>query len=115
MAKGKPIPKFASEAEERAFWENPDTDMDDYFDPEGERRYDDYTSPPTRSISLRLPVPMIEELKRLGGLRDIPYQTLIKTYVADRIDEELGRGRFTPKKPMALAKRRTAAKKRKVG
>jgi predicted DNA binding CopG/RHH family protein len=101
MGKGKPIPKFASEAEERAFWEDPSNDMEDYFDPAGERRYDDYTSPPTRAISLRLTVPMIEDLKRLGGERDIPYQTLIKMYLGDRIDEELGRGRFAPKKRKA--------------
>lgn len=97
MSKGKPIPKFKSEAEERAFWEDPNTDMDDYFDPEGERRYEDHVSPPTRAISLRLTVPMIEELKRLGGERDVPYQTLIKMYLGDRLDEELGRGRHAAK------------------
>lgn len=115
MGKPKQIPEFKTEAEERAFWENPETNTLDYFDPDSERRYEDYTSPPTRAISLRLPVPMIEELKRIGGERDVPYQTLIKMYVADRVDQELGRGRFTPKKPIALAKRRTSAKKRKTG
>jgi hypothetical protein len=44
---------------------------------------------------------MLEELKRIGGERDVPYQSLIKMYLADRIDEERGRGRFTPRKRKA--------------
>lgn len=101
MTKAKQVPKFKTEAAERAFWENPETNALEYTDPEGERRYEDYTSPPTRAISLRLPVPMLEELKRIGGERDVPYQSLIKMYLADRIDEERGRGRFTPRKRKA--------------
>ena len=45
--------------------------------------------PSTRTISLRLPEHMIEELKLLANKRDVPYQSLLKIYLAERIEAEL--------------------------
>jgi predicted DNA binding CopG/RHH family protein len=48
--------------------------------------------PTTKSISLRLPVPMLNEIRLLANKRDVPYQSLIKVFLQERIDQELGRG-----------------------
>jgi predicted DNA binding CopG/RHH family protein len=103
MSKGKQLPDFKSEAEERAFWEDPNNNALDFTDPETERRYEDHSRPPTRSISLRLPVPLLEELKQLAGNLDVPYQSLMKVYLGERVDAELGRGKFAPKANRAAA------------
>jgi len=100
MAKSKKLPKFKSEADERAFWEDPKTNALDYTDPATERRYEDH-APPTRSISLRLPVPLLEELKQLAAKLDVPYQSLMKVYLGERVDAEFGRGKFAAKKRKA--------------
>ena len=84
----KKIPTFKSEAEERTFWQNHDSA--DYMDwsaavtPALPK-----LKPTTRTISLRLPEPLLDDLKRLANKRDVPYQSLLKTFIADRIDAEL--------------------------
>jgi Protein of unknown function (DUF3680). len=84
----KKIPTFSSEAEERAFWGREDST--DYID---WSRASEATLPtlrPTlRTISLRLPEGMIAELKRLANKRDVPYQSLLKVFLAERIQAEL--------------------------
>jgi predicted DNA binding CopG/RHH family protein len=84
----KKIPKFSSEAEERAFWAREDSA--DYVD---WSRASETTLPrlrPTlRTISIRLPEGMIAELKRLANKRDVPYQSLLKVFLAERIQAEL--------------------------
>ena len=86
----KKIPKFSSEAEERAFWAREDST--DYID---WSKAAEVTLPklrPTlRTISIRLPEGMIAELKRLANKRDVPYQSLLKVFLAERIHDELGR------------------------
>jgi len=86
----KKIPKFSSEAEERAFWAHEDST--DYVD---WSKASEVTLPklrPTlRTISIRLPEGMIAELKRLANKRDVPYQSLLKVFLAERIHDELGR------------------------
>ena len=83
----KSIPAFSSEDEERRFWAVHDTT--DYFD------WDKATQPTlpnlkpsTMSISLRLPVAMLEDLKVLANKQDVPYQSLMKLYLAERIGRE---------------------------
>ena len=78
----KPIPKFRSEAEEREFWETHDSV--DYIDWSQARvvRFPNL-QPSTATISLRLPQGMLDELKVLANQRDVPYQSLIKRYLAD--------------------------------
>ena len=84
----KKIPKFANEAEERRFWQTHDSaDHVDWSDarpvvfPE--------LKPSTKSISLRLPESMLEQLKLLAHKRDVPYQSLVKIFLAERLQAEL--------------------------
>ena len=41
-----------------------------------------------RTISIRLPVAMIEDLKIIANKRDVPYQSLLKVFLAERIEAE---------------------------
>lgn len=82
------IPKFENEDQERDFWASHDsTDLVDWR--QAERVKLPNLRPTTRTISIRLPEPMIERLKVLANKRDIPYQALLKIFVADKIEEEL--------------------------
>lgn len=83
----KPIPKFRSEAEEREFWETHDSV--DYIDWSQARvvRFPNL-QPSTATISLRLPQGMLDELKVLANQRDVPYQSLLKVFLAERLERE---------------------------
>ena len=84
----KKIPKFKNEAEERLFWQQHDSS--DYLDwSEAEEVVFSRLKPTTRTISIRLPETMIEELKLLANKRDVPYQSLLKIFLSERIDSEL--------------------------
>lgn len=86
----KPLPDFNSEDEERAFWA--DNDSTDYLDWEkAERAIFPRLKPSTKTISLRLPESMLAELRLLANKRDVPYQSLIKVFLQERIDAELRR------------------------
>ena len=86
----KDIPTFTSEAEEREFWAKQDSS--DYLDwDEAEVVVFPKLKPTTKSISLRLPVPMLNEIRLLANQRDVPYQSLIKIFLKERIDQELRR------------------------
>jgi len=79
----KPRPTFRDEAEEREFWESHDST--DYVDwSKAERVRLPNLKPSTRSISLRLPVSLLERLKIEANKRDVPYQSLIKTWLAEK-------------------------------
>ena len=83
----KPIPKFRSEQAERNFWS--DHDSTDFIDWQAaERRRFPNLKPSLRTISLRLPVSMIEDLKVLANKRDVPYQSLLKVFLAERLERE---------------------------
>ena len=83
----KPIPKFASEATEREFWETHDS-----------AKYVDWSKasvaslpklkPSTETISIRLPAPLLSDLKALANKRDVPYQSLLKVFVSERVTAE---------------------------
>jgi len=84
----KKIPKFKTEAEERDFWAT--ADSSDYIDWSKARRVLlPNIKPSLRTISLRLPELMIEELKLLANKRDVPYQSLIKIFLSERLSKEL--------------------------
>ena len=84
----KKIPKFSSEAEERKFWQQKDSS--EYLDwSEAEEVLFSKLKPSTRKISIRLPESMIEELKLLANKRDVPYQSLLKIFLSERINTEL--------------------------
>lgn len=80
----KPIPKFASEAEERKFWETHDSTP--YVDWSNAQRVRfPNLKPSTTSISLRLPVSLLEDIKIAANKRDVPYQSLIKMWLAEKV------------------------------
>lgn len=84
----KALPKFKNEEAEREFWAK--HDAADFID---WRRAKSVTFPNLRpssqTISLRLPRPMLDRLKLLANKRDVPYQSLLKMFVADRLEAEL--------------------------
>jgi len=81
------LPKFRSEDEEREFWATHDST--DYVDWARARRVVfPNLRPSLKTISIRLPQAMIEELKVLANKRDVPYQSLLKIFLAERIAEE---------------------------
>jgi predicted DNA binding CopG/RHH family protein len=88
MKKKKKIPNFASEEKEREFWAKEDST--EYIDWEKAKRVVlPKLKPSLKTISLRLPELMLAELKLLANKRDIPYQSLLKMFLAERIDQEL--------------------------
>lgn len=87
MPDQKPIPNFESEDQEHQFWANHDSS--DYIDwGKGRRVVFSNLKPSTRTISLRLPDSMLEQIKLLANKRDVPYQSLIKIFLAERIEQE---------------------------
>lgn len=88
--KSREIPDFRTEDEERDFWATHDST--EYIDwDEAEMAVFPQLKPTTKAISLRLPVPMLNELRLLANKRDVPYQSLIKMFLQDRIELELRR------------------------
>ena len=86
--KKKKVPKFKNEAEERLFWQQ--NDSSEYIDwSEAEEAVFSKLKPSTRTISIRLPESMLEDLKLLANKRDVPYQSLLKIFLSERIDSEL--------------------------
>lgn len=84
----KRIPQFNSEVEERIFWQQ--NDSSEYLDwSNAEEIVFSQLKPSTKTISIRLPESMIEELKLLANKRDVPYQSLLKIFLSERIDAEL--------------------------
>lgn len=80
----KQAPKFASESEERAFWETHDST--DYLDwSKAVRVRFPNLKPSTTAISLRLPVSLLEQIKIAANKRDVPYQSLIKIWLAEKV------------------------------
>ncbi len=87
MKKKKP-PKFNSGDEEREFWAKEDSTR--YVDwSRAKRVILPNLKPSLKTISIRLPEPMLAELKVLANKRDVPYQSLIKIFLAERLDQEL--------------------------
>lgn len=81
------LPPFRSEAAERRFWATHDTT--DYFDwSRATLAVFPNLKPSTETISLRLPAGLLAELKALANKRDVPYQSLLKVYLAERVAHE---------------------------
>jgi len=84
----KKIPAFKSEDEERNFWATHDSS--EYIDwKKAKRVVLPELRPSLKTISLRLPEAMIEELKLLAHKKDVPYQSLLKIFLSEKINEEL--------------------------
>jgi predicted DNA binding CopG/RHH family protein len=88
MSNLKKIPKFNTEDEERDFWSR--SDSTEYIDwKKSKSQTFSKLKPSTRTISLRLPESLLNELKLLANKRDVPYQSLIKIFLKERIDKEI--------------------------
>jgi predicted DNA binding CopG/RHH family protein len=91
----KPLPRFANEDQERRFWAKHDTA--DYFDWRmAVRPVLPDLHPSTAAISIRLPIPLLEELKALANARDVPYQSLMKVFLADQVARQRRAKRKVP-------------------
>jgi predicted DNA binding CopG/RHH family protein len=88
MNKLKPRPTFKSESQEAAFWAAHDsTEYVDYS--KSRRMVFPKLKPSTETISLRLPKSLLDQLKTLANKRDVPYQTLLKLFVLERVQAEM--------------------------
>ncbi|PKN67645.1 MAG: hypothetical protein CVU54_16605 [Deltaproteobacteria bacterium HGW-Deltaproteobacteria-12] len=84
----KKVPKFKTEADEREFWAK--ADSSDYVNwSQAKRVLLPNIKPSLRTISLRLPELMLEELKLIANKKDVPYQSLIKIFLSERLSKEL--------------------------
>ena len=82
----KKIPKFKTESEERAFWE--ENDSSDYLDwSKAEQAIFPNLKPTTKAISLRLPESMLAQIKVEANKRDMPYQSLIKVWLSKDVEQ----------------------------
>lgn len=85
--KAEPVPVFRDEAEERAFWETQDSTP--YVDWSAAKRVRfPNLKPSTKSISLRLPADLLDQIKIAANKRDVPYQSLIKVWLAEKVDAD---------------------------
>ena len=90
MRRPKRIPTFKTEDEERAFWSA--RDVTDYFDVRrAQRVVFPNLKPSTESISLRLPAYLLARIKELANAKDVPYQSLMKIFLMERVQRELNR------------------------
>ena len=84
----KPIPKFANEAEERAFWESPENDSTEYVDwSKAKLATFPKLRPSTETISLRMPEDVLSTIRNHARRLDVPYQSLIKLWCAEKVAE----------------------------
>lgn len=84
----KAIPKFNNEDEEREFWAAHDTT--DYFDTSKPIKFNlSNLKPSTETISLRLPQYLLARIKQIANFKDVPYQSLMKIFLAERVEKEL--------------------------
>jgi predicted DNA binding CopG/RHH family protein len=84
----KKLPKFKNEESERVFWQQ--ADSTEYLDwSQAERASFPALKPSLKSISIRLPESMVEQLKTIANKRDVPYQSLMKMYLSEKVRDEL--------------------------
>ena len=110
----KPIPKFRSEAEEQEFWATADTT--EYFDwAQARSVVFPNLKPSTTAISMRLPETLLTDLKRLANEQDVPYQSLMKVYLAERVaaERQVGRSHKLLQPPKAQPPARRAPTRKK--
>ena len=91
MSRKKLVPRFKNEEHERSFWA--EHDSTEYVNwSQAKKVVFPRLKPSTKAISLRLPETLLEELKYLANKRDVPYQSLLKIFLAERIEDELKSG-----------------------
>ncbi len=91
MSKTNEISRFESEDAEREFWSGQDSsELIDWEKAQAVRFPN--LKPSTKTISVRFPESLLEDLKIIANKRDVPYQSLLKIFVAERVDEEMRGG-----------------------
>ena len=86
--KARSIPKFKSEDQERKFWAN--HDLVDYLDHFRSVKLDlSELRPSTKPVTIRLPESLLASLKNLAHQKDVPYQSLMKVFLAERVRKEI--------------------------
>ena len=90
--------RFRNETEERAFWETHDSSAHVDWKRATRIRFPNL-KPSTKAISLRLPVDLLERIKVAANQRDVPYQSLIKVWLAERVDA------MQPRKELSASQR----------
>jgi predicted DNA binding CopG/RHH family protein len=89
----KKIPRFATEQDERAFWENKATDSTEYIDwSKGSLVQFVNLKPSTKTISIRLPENLLDRIRMQANKLDVPYQSLMKVWLAEKAEEVSARG-----------------------
>jgi predicted DNA binding CopG/RHH family protein len=92
----KPLPEFKGEAQERAFWESPGNDSTEYVDwSKAKLASFPRLKPSTETISLRMPEDVLDSIRDHARRIDIPYQSLIKLWCAERVAELKSHGTNT--------------------
>ena len=84
----KQIPKFKNESDEFDFWSKNDASEYINFSKAQKVNFKNL-KPSTKSISIRLPESLLERIKIIANKNDVPYQSLIKMYLSDRVKDEL--------------------------
>ena len=88
MKKELRVPRFKNEDQEREFWATHDST--EYIDwSKAERVIFPNLKPSTETISLRLPQYLLARIKQIANFRDVPYQSLMKIFLAERVEKEL--------------------------
>ena len=86
----KKIPKFDNEIDEAKFWES--NNSTEYLDWSKSKQVDfPNLKPSVKTISIRLPESMLNDIKILANKKDVPYQSLMKIYLSEKIREEFGK------------------------
>ena len=84
----KRVPKFKTEAQERRFWEAAGRDSTEYVDwSTASRAVFPNLKPSTKTISLRLPQHLLDGIKSAANARDVPYQSLIKVWLQEKLSK----------------------------
>ena len=84
----KPLPRFKTEAQERAYWEAEGRDSTQYLDwTKAQRAVLPNLKPSTKTISLRLPQHLLDAIKAAANARDVPYQSLIKVWLQEKVEQ----------------------------
>lgn len=84
----KEVPQFKNEEEEAKFWL--EHDFTDYYDPAKRVNLSfPNLKPSTQSVTVRLPKPLVRNLKILANEQDVPYQSLLKIFLDEKVKEKL--------------------------
>lgn len=87
MKKLKPIPRFKNEDEEDAFWATHDST--EYFDwSKAKKIVFPNLKPSTKTITIRVTESLLNDLKRIANKKDVPYQSLVKIFLDQKVKEE---------------------------